>query len=364
MADFNYYLNRQGVRGRKGDKGEQGFSPVITEYDTGNPLEYVLRIQTEDGVMYTQNLRPEFVNNGGTYLRFNQSNNVFSIGTADYATTSSQGEVRLANSGDVTALTSTTTVVTPKDIDTILTNKGYTTSISNINNSILTINSEITNNINPSINTLTNNLNSLDQNTVKKTDKATTSSLGIVKVDGTTITIDSNGTIHGASTYILPTASTSTLGGVKIDGTTITIDANGVISSTGTSYIAGRGINITNGAISISNIVVDTSSNQNIYGEKDFHDGCLFYKLESDAIKQSGGEANWLSYDGAGGVTLGKPDYNHITIPRNNEDYIRITRSGSTYTNIDSGNISADAYIASLVSRIAALETQINGGNA
>lgn len=190
--------------------------------------------------MYTQNLRPEFVNNGGTYLRFNQSNSVFSIGTADYATTSSQGEVRLANSGDITALTSTTTVVTPKDVDTILTNKGYATSISNINNSILTINSEITNNINPSINTLTNNLNSLAQSTVKKTDKATTSSLGIVKVDGTTITIDSNGTIHGASTYTLPTASTNILGGVKIDGTTITIDANGVISSTGTSYTAGR----------------------------------------------------------------------------------------------------------------------------
>ena len=34
-------------------------------------------------------------------------------------------------------------------------------------------------------------------------------------------------------TYTLPTASTTELGGVKIDGTTITIDANGVISATG-----------------------------------------------------------------------------------------------------------------------------------
>lgn len=33
------------------------------------------------------------------------------------------------------------------------------------------------------------------------------------------------------SAYTLPTASTSTLGGVKIDGSTITIDANGVIST-------------------------------------------------------------------------------------------------------------------------------------
>ena len=33
------------------------------------------------------------------------------------------------------------------------------------------------------------------------------------------------------SSYTLPTASTTTLGGVKVDGTTITIDSNGVISS-------------------------------------------------------------------------------------------------------------------------------------
>ena len=70
---------------------------------------------------------------------------------------------------------------------------------------------------------------------VKKTDKATTNSLGIVKPDGTTITVDENGTISGSSSYELPTASTNTLGGVKIDGTSITIDNNGVISSSGGS---------------------------------------------------------------------------------------------------------------------------------
>ena len=57
--------------------------------------------------------------------------------------------------------------------------------------------------------------------------------------------------------YTLPEASTSTLGGVKVDGTTITIDANGVISSSGgggggTTYTAGTGIDITNGVISVS----------------------------------------------------------------------------------------------------------------
>ena len=111
---------------------------------------------------------------------------------------------------------------------------------------------------------------------------ASTSDLGGVKVDGTTITIDNNGVISssggggGSATtlsdltdttittpsnnqilkydaasskwinsndYSLPTASTSTLGGVKVDGTTITINNNGIISSTnGSSSIINKGI--------------------------------------------------------------------------------------------------------------------------
>ena len=59
---------------------------------------------------------------------------------------------------------------------------------------------------------------------------ATTSSSGVVSVDGTTITIN-NGIISAAQ-YTLPIATTSTSGGVKVDGTTITIN-NGIISAVG-----------------------------------------------------------------------------------------------------------------------------------
>ena len=52
-------------------------------------------------------------------------------------------------------------------------------------------------------------------------------SIGGVKADGTTTITDKDGTIHAT----MPTASTSTIGGVKVDGTSITI-ADGVISST------------------------------------------------------------------------------------------------------------------------------------
>ena len=57
---------------------------------------------------------------------------------------------------------------------------------------------------------------------------SSTTTLGGVKVDGTTTTTDTDGTIHAH--YTLPTASTTTLGGVKVDGTSITI-ADGVISA-------------------------------------------------------------------------------------------------------------------------------------
>ena len=61
---------------------------------------------------------------------------------------------------------------------------------------------------------------------------ATTSVLGGVKVDGTSITIN-NGVISGSNQYTLPIAGTSSgaLGGVKVDGTTILINpSTGVIS--------------------------------------------------------------------------------------------------------------------------------------
>jgi hypothetical protein len=61
---------------------------------------------------------------------------------------------------------------------------------------------------------------------------ATTSILGGVRVDGSTITI-AGGVISAAtgSSYTLPTATTSVLGGVKVDGSSIVINS-GIISST------------------------------------------------------------------------------------------------------------------------------------
>jgi plastocyanin len=97
---------------------------------------------------------------------------------------------------------------------------------------------------------------------------ATTSILGGVKVDGTSITIN-NGVISGSNQYSLPIATTSVIGGVRPDGTTITINpATGVISGANTYVlptattsvkggitvpaVATSGINNTSGAISLA----------------------------------------------------------------------------------------------------------------
>lgn len=62
---------------------------------------------------------------------------------------------------------------------------------------------------------------------------ATPTEIGGVKVDGTTITADSDGTIHGAQEYELPLMDASTRGGAKLGTDLIVTDGSlGVIALT------------------------------------------------------------------------------------------------------------------------------------
>jgi hypothetical protein len=123
---------------------------------------------------------------------------------------------------------------------------------------------------------------------------ASTTALGGVKIDGSTITIN-NGVISSASAYSLPIASTTILGGVKVDGTSVTINPQGVISAVSVApssnsfstisvsgqsdvvadtatdiltIVAGSGItittNATNDSLTIANSATATSSFSNI----------------------------------------------------------------------------------------------------
>ena len=100
---------------------------------------------------------------------------------------------------------------------------------------------------------------------------ATTSVLGGVKVDGTTVTIASGVISASASSYTLPTATTSVLGGVKVDGSSITI-SSGVISSTYSYTLPaasvsvlggvrlGTGVNLDANGFLISDVKLTTNS--------------------------------------------------------------------------------------------------------
>ena len=95
---------------------------------------------------------------------------------------------------------------------------------------------------------------------------ASTTILGGVKVDGTTITVTSGVISAAASAYTLPVASTTVLGGVKVDGTTITI-ASGVISAASSSYtlpIASTtilgGVKVDGSTITIASGVISAAS--------------------------------------------------------------------------------------------------------
>lgn len=102
-SNFNFYVNRQGVQGQRGAKGEQGFSPVISvESQTAN--EYILKIENEDGSFTTPNLRGNAIeNNGGTYIRFNPETGQMYTGYADEATTEQAGVVRMGVYEDLVA---------------------------------------------------------------------------------------------------------------------------------------------------------------------------------------------------------------------------------------------------------------------
>lgn len=120
MADFNFFLNRQGIQGRKGDKGDTGFTPTISVSEqTLN--SYKLKITNEYNEFETPNLIGNLgvTDNGGTYLRYDPSTGTVSAGEIDGATTETVGGVRKSTDADLTNL-SADTVVTPANVADML----------------------------------------------------------------------------------------------------------------------------------------------------------------------------------------------------------------------------------------------------
>ena len=120
MSDFNFFLNRQGIQGRKGDKGDAGFTPTISVSEqTLN--SYKLKIANEYNEFETPNLigNLRVTDNGGTYLRYDPTTGTVSTGEIDGATTEVVGGVRKSTDADLTNL-SADTAVTPANVADML----------------------------------------------------------------------------------------------------------------------------------------------------------------------------------------------------------------------------------------------------
>lgn len=192
MADFQFYLNRQGIRGLQGVKGDQGDSPIIT-VQTETPNEYILKITNPDGTeLISPNLRGNKINiNEGTYVRYNTETGELYTSTADGATGELAGVVRLATDADITNMDERA-VVTPSQLADALSQ--YLVS---------------------------------PDGSVKIVQNAENSLTELTAAGGLTE---------------LPIASADTLGAVKI-GENLSITEDGVLSSTASGDVSGSGNN-------------------------------------------------------------------------------------------------------------------------
>jgi len=360
MADFNYYLNRQGSRGQQGPQGIQGFSPVIT-VATNTLSEYILHIVTQDNEFDTVNLREHKEDLGGTYIRYNRETGVMYAGDIDIASSSQMGIVRFATATEVAAGDVEEAVPSVADVTDMINAKGYDEAIArvqdNLDAAVLDVEADIGAEalarqaadgvLQSSIDNLRNSLvnyvdltsnqtingvkrfNYLRANAIQSLgnghtlisyddsnqrltlggisasdvkvtrngdtytnidtgnlndyvdiDIATTQTAGIVKPDGTSITVDNDGTIHStAGAYELPTASTTTKGGIKIDGTTVVINDETLSAVPyqlptasdqvkGGVKVDGTSITINNEVISATPYTLPTASTQTLGGVK------------------------------------------------------------------------------------------------
>lgn len=336
MADFNFYINRQGIQGRKGEKGDTGFSPTIS-VGTDTLDEYKLIIANESNSFETPNLRGNIniQDNGGTYLRYDTETKQISAQSMDAATADTLGGVRLSTEADIVEM-GAGSVVTPSDVaDALplyLEGEGAVT----ITQDELTSKTKIKVDV-PSVNDLESRMSTaeteiadiqtdvanLNNNKVSKTDLATTNSAGIVKVDGTSITVAGDGTISASPSGALPIASTTQLGGVKVDGTSIIADENGVISSVGgggTGDVTAAGNNVFTGDNKFKrNVIIDCdSSNGNAL-------------VLHDSLVNSYDNYATLRMDNSGDLTIDSEDGGLILDTYLSKSKIDMTKNGDIY---------------------------------
>ena len=180
MANFNFYLNRQGSIGRqgvKGDKGEAGYSPYI-DIKSNTPTEFIMTIHNETESFDTPNLIP----------------------TAIGEKVAEMDAILITHTENITTISAKNGKALELSAPTIAVGDNLVNEINGANTQLY----------------------------LKQGDIAAGNNVTVEKT-ATGVKISSTG---GTSTDV-PIATTEIAGKVKPDGTTITITEDGTISSVG-----------------------------------------------------------------------------------------------------------------------------------
>ena len=170
---------------------------------------------------------------------------------------------------------------------------------------------------------------------------ASTTVLGGVKVDGSTITINGSGVISstGGSVYTLPTATTSVLGGVKVDGTTVTINGSGIITANYTTYSLPLASTTVLGGVKIDGSTLAFNGNGQLYYTGS---GVGGYTLPTASTTQLGGvkvDGTTVTINGTG-VISSTSSYTLTTATTSTLGGVKV--DGTTVTINGSGVITAN----------------------
>ena len=118
--EYELVLNEQGPQGRQGEKGDAGFTPIISVKDN-TPSNYTLNILTQDGQITTPNLKANLPAGGATgqvLTKNSGEQDDCSWQNLPNATEEVEGIARLATETDFTATedssVSNNSIVTPE----------------------------------------------------------------------------------------------------------------------------------------------------------------------------------------------------------------------------------------------------------
>ena len=323
--EYTIKLNKQGPQGLTGPQGEPGFSPVI-EVSEETPTSYRLSIQTIDGSYETPNLKANFPLGGYVNQVLVKQSNADGDATWDYipyATTELTGGLQLATTDDI--VSGSTKAITGDILASVI--AGYV-------------------------------------------DKTSTQTITGAKTFNNNLTVGDSYTL---STHYLNVRS----GEIGANGTTVIAKENDDISIPGYSSLIRVGGNLPlliKGSSDVVRIWRDGSSHIIVDADNigDYIPSNVVTKNNSGYITVNGisglseiwssnAEQILRSYEFNGNYyltlsTVGKIILQAGGVNPQTTDNVQVRRGNDYYTVLDSGNISQDAYIQSLVARIEALE--------